>query len=108
MKPATQTIKAIIEVTGANLKEGQYLEVALSAKSEENAFEVSRNLLVENNKLYVVKDSILDLVTVNLIFENQQTVVVKGLSDGTQILAKPIPGAHAGMLVKIFTENKKQ
>ena len=108
VETSTQTIKAIIEVAGADLKEGQYLEVALSAKSEENAFEVSRNLLVENNKLYVVKDSILDLVNVNPIFENQQTVIVKGLSDGTQILAKPIPGAHAGMLVKIFTENKKQ
>jgi len=105
---STQTIKAIIEVSGGDLKEGQYLEVALSAKSEENAFEVSRNLLVENNKLYVVKDSVLDLVTVNPIFENRQTVVIKGLSDGTKILAKPIPGAHAGMLVKIFTENKKQ
>lgn len=105
---STQTIKAIIEVSGGDLKEGQYLEVALSAKSEENAFEVSRNLLVENNKLYVVKDSVLDLVTVNPIFENRQTVVIKGLSDGTKILAKPIPGAHAGMLVKVFTENKKQ
>ncbi|PKP14353.1 MAG: efflux transporter periplasmic adaptor subunit [Bacteroidetes bacterium HGW-Bacteroidetes-3] len=105
---STQTIKAVIEVSGADLKEGQYLEVALSAKSEENAFEVSRNLLVDKTQLYVVKDSVLDLVTVNPIFENQQTVVVKGLENGTQILAKPVPGAHIGMLVKIFKENKAQ
>lgn len=108
VETSTQTVKAIIEVSGTDLKEGQYLEVALSAKSEENAFEISRNLLVENTKLYVVKDSILDLVTVNPIFENQQTVVVKGLADGTQILTKPVPGAHVGMLVKVFKENKSQ
>lgn len=105
---ATQTIKAIIEVRGADLKEGQYLEAALSARSEENAYEVTRNLLVNETKLFVIKDSVLDLVTVNPVFENQQTVVVKGLQNGTQILAKPVPGAHSGMLVKVFNENKKQ
>lgn len=108
VETSTQTIKAIIEVAGADLKEGQYLEVALSAKSEENSFEVSRNLLVSKTQLFVVKDSVLDIVTINTIFENQQTVVVKGLADGTQILAKPVPGAHVGMLVKVFKENNKQ
>lgn len=102
---ATQTIKAFIQVKGDDLKEGQYLEVALQAKSEENAFEVSRNLLMDNSKLYVVKDSILDIITVVPVFENKNTVVVKGLTNGTQLVSKPIPGAYAGMLVKVFTEN---
>lgn len=105
---STQTIDAIIEVSGTDLKEGQYLEVALQAISEENAYEVSRNLLVDNTKLYVVKDSILDLVTVQPVFENKTTVVVKGLVDGTLILSKPVPGAHIGMLIKLFNENKAQ
>ena len=103
---STQTIKAYIQVKGKELKDGQYLEVALQAKSEENAFEVSRNLLIDNSKLYVVKDSILDIVEINLVFENEKTVVVKGLTNGTQLLAKAVPGAYAGMLVKVFTENK--
>jgi hypothetical protein len=34
-------------------------------------------------------------------------VVVKGLANGTQLLAKPVPGAYAGMLVKVYTENNK-
>lgn len=104
----TQTINAFIEVRGKDLKEGQYLEVFLQAKSENNAFEVARNLLIENSKLYIVKDSILNLVTINPVFENKNTVVIKGLKNGTQLLSKPIPGAHSGMLVKIATENKKQ
>jgi len=104
----TQTIKAFIQVSGKNLKEGQYLSIELQAKAEENAFEVSRNLLVDNSKLYIIKDSILDLVNVNTVFENQNTVVVKGLKDGTVLLSKPVPGSHKGMLVKISTENKKQ
>lgn len=105
---STQTIKAFIQVSGKDLKEGQYVEVALQAKSEENAFEVSRNLLVENSKLYIVKDSILDLIDVNPVFENKNTVIIKGLANGTILLSKPVPGSHTGMLVKVSTENKKQ
>ena len=105
---ATQTIKAFIEVRAKDLKEGQYVEVALQTTPEENAFEVARNLLIDNSKLYVVKDSVLDLVDVNLIFENKNTVVVKGLENGTKVISKPIPGAHVGMLVKIFNANKPQ
>jgi len=101
---ATQTIKAFIEIKGVDLKEGQYLEVVLEAKSEENAFEVSRKLLVDNSKLYTVKDTVLDLIDVNVVFENKNSVVVKGLEDGTQLLSKLVPGAHAGMLVKIYNE----
>lgn len=105
---STQTIKAFIQVSGKNLKEGQYLEVVLQAKAEENAFEVSRSLLIDNSKLYIIKDSILDLVDVNLIFENKNTIVVKGLANGTVLLSKSVPGSHVGMLVKVLTKNKKQ
>jgi len=101
---ATQTIKAFIQVSGNDLKEGQYLEVLLQAKSEDNAYEVSRKLLIDNSKLYVVKDTVLDLIDVNVVFENKNSVVVKELEEGTQLLSKLVPGAHAGMLVKIYKE----
>lgn len=102
---STQTIKAFIEVKAKDLKEGQYVEVELQAKSEENAFQVARNLLIENSKVYIVKDSILDLITIKPVFENKNSVIIKGLEDGTLLLSKPVPGAHAGMLVKVLTEN---
>jgi len=62
---ASQTIKAFIDVADADLREGMYLEATLDAKAEVDAIEISRNLLIENNKLFVVRDSILDLVEVN-------------------------------------------
>jgi len=105
---STQTIKAFIQVSGKDLKEGQYVEVALQAKAEDNAYEVSRSLLIENSKLYIIKDSVLDLVTVNPVFESKKTVVVKGLANGTVLLSKSVPGSYAGMLVKVSTQNKKQ
>jgi multidrug efflux pump subunit AcrA (membrane-fusion protein) len=103
----TQTIKVFIEVKGKALKEGQYLEINLQAKTEQNAFEIPRNLLVDETKMYVVKDSILELIDIHPLFENKNSIVIRGLDDNTFYLSKPVPGAYSGMRVKIFNNNNK-
>lgn len=103
---STQSIKVFIQVQGSNLKEGQYLEIDLEAKAQENAFVVQRSLLLDNSKLFIVKDSKLELITVNSVFENLNTMVVTGIPNGTQLLSKVVPGAHQGMLVKVYNETK--
>lgn len=100
----TQTVMAFIEVRADDLKEGQYLEVNLTARSEKNAFEIPRNLLVNNTKLFIVNDSVLNLIDVNTVYEGKNTVIIKGLANGTKILAKQVSGAHNGMSVEIANE----
>ena len=99
---ATQTIKAFIEVRDSNLREGMYLEASLYANEEANAIEVDRNLLMENNQIFVVRDSILDLIDVNPVYFSDKKVVLKEIPDGTTILSKPVMGAYTGMLVKQY------
>lgn len=99
---ASQTIKAFIEVKDENLREGMYLEANLNAKSETDAIEVDRGLLLENDKIFVVRDSILDLIDVKPVYFSDKKVVLKEVPDGTTIISKPVVGAYAGMLVKIF------
>ena len=101
---ATQTVKAYLQVKGEQLREGMYLTADLETKSIENAIEISRKLLVNDIKLFTVKDSILNLVTINPVYFNDNTVIVQGLENGTNILSKPLPGAYNGMLVKIINE----
>ncbi|NVK53376.1 MAG: HlyD family efflux transporter periplasmic adaptor subunit [Flavobacteriaceae bacterium] len=96
----SQTIKVYIEVAHADLKEGMYLEANLKAKSESNAFVISRKLLLNNSSVYTVKDTILQLTNVRPVFFNATTVVVKGLPENTRIITQPLPGAFAGMVVK--------
>jgi multidrug efflux pump subunit AcrA (membrane-fusion protein) len=103
--PASQTIPTFIQIRGKGLKEGMYLEADITAKEEQNTYELNRKLLVENNKVFIVKDTILELVQVEPIYYKESTAVVKGLADGMQILAKPIPSAYAGMKVKIFSDD---
>ena len=102
----SQTITVFIEVSGDNLKEGQYLEANLEAKEETDAIEINRSLLLENNQIFVVRDSILDLIDVNPVYFTDKKVVLKNVPNGVVIVAKPISGAYAGMLVKVFEEKE--
>ena len=97
---ATQTVKVFVEVKGDNLKEGMYLEAQLQAKDVPNAIKISRKLLVNNSEIFIVRDSILDLIEVDPVYFSPTDMVIKDVPDATQILSKPLPGAYAGMLVK--------
>ena len=100
----SQTVQLFIEVKGKNLREGMYLGANVPVKTAVDAIEVNRKLLIENKFVYVVKDSVLDLVKINTVHFNENTVVVKGLKNDMQLVSKPITGAYAGMPVKIFSE----
>jgi len=102
----SQTINAYIEVVDTDLREGVYLEALLKVKDETNAISISRSLLQPNGQLFTIKDSLLEMITVNPVYFSEKEVVVKGIPDGTTIVSKPVPGAYAGMLVKIYQENK--
>ena len=102
--PSSQTIPVFVDVKGNGLKEGMYLEADLTGKEEQNVFEINRKLLIGDDKLFVVQDTLLDLVEIDPIYFKEETVLVRGLSDGTKLLAYNIPGAHVGMIVEEIFE----
>ncbi len=109
----TQTLSVFIEVKNKNLKEGMYLEANLNAKKITNSIEVSRSLLLDKNQVFIVRDSILDIINVEPVYFSDTKVVLKEVPNGTLILSKPLPGAYIGMSVNpidtsIKTSNSKQ
>ncbi|QDO93450.1 HlyD family efflux transporter periplasmic adaptor subunit [Formosa sediminum] len=102
--PNTQTIQVYIEVKHDNLKEGMYLEANVDARDEENAIQIDRNLLLETKEIFVVRDSVLDVIPVKPIHFSDTKVVLKDVPDGSVIVSRPIQGGYAGMLVKVFNE----
>ncbi|WP_054851876.1 efflux RND transporter periplasmic adaptor subunit [Olleya sp. ITB9] len=102
----TQTITAFIEVTDDDLKEGMYLEANLNAKSIDNAIEINRNLLTDNQEIFVIKDSILDVIPAKPVHFSDTKVVLQDVPNGTVILKRQVPGAYSGMIVKPFVETK--
>lgn len=103
----SQTIRAFIEVRNADLKEGMYLQANLNTKEEAEAIEIDRGLLLEGDKIFVVRDSILDMIDVEPVFFSDKKVVLKEVPNGTTILSKPVIGAYAGMLVKVLKDMAK-
>lgn len=103
----TQTINAYIEVKDKALKEGMYLEANLNAQAETDAVEVNRSLVLDNNQVFVVKDTILDLINVKPVYFSDTKAILKGIPNGTLLLSKPVPGSYAGMAVKIYGTNNK-
>ncbi|MFS4468528.1 efflux RND transporter periplasmic adaptor subunit [Maribacter sp. 2210JD10-5] len=99
---ATQSVKAYIEVKDKSLKEGMYLEAYLDAREEQNAIEIDRNLLMEGHKIFIVKDSVLDMIDVSPVYFSNKRVVLKNVPNGTTIMSKPLIGAYSGMAVKIY------
>ncbi|MFT5168551.1 MAG: membrane fusion protein (multidrug efflux system), partial [Saprospiraceae bacterium] len=77
VNPASQTIQVFIQVSGKDLREGMYLEAEVTAKEEKDTYEVNRKLLFDEDKLYVLRDSVLDIVQVNPVYFKEKTVVVK-------------------------------
>lgn len=103
----SQTVSVYIELRDQELREGMYLEASLKAKPVDNAYEVKRNLVVDDTKLYVLQDSILTLKTIQALHFTENTVVVQGLENGDKVLAKPVPGAYDGMVVKTQLPKKQ-
>ncbi len=102
VNPSMQTVNVFIQVSGEGLKEGMYLEAWMEGHDKTNAYEVERNLLVDEDHLYIVEDNALTLVNIEPVHFNQKTVIVKGLENGSQLVSKAVPGAYAGMKVELF------
>ena len=99
---ASQTIKVFIALSGRGLKEGMFLEAQIDIQNFENAVELDRNLLINNQSIFVVSDTVLNLRDVDPVFFDKETVIVQNIPDGAKILSKAIPGAFDGMRVEIL------
>jgi len=102
---ATQTVQVFIMVSGEGLKEGMYLEAIIDGKEKQNAYEINRSLLVDESKIYIVKDSALQLVQIEPLHFGKKSVIIRGLKDGDTIISKNVPGAYDGLKVKINNAN---
>ncbi|MDB4835356.1 HlyD family efflux transporter periplasmic adaptor subunit [Cyclobacteriaceae bacterium] len=101
---STQTINVYIKIIGNDVKEGMYLKGNIGGYKITNAFAIPRLLLQPGNKIFVVQDNQLIHQEVDVIKVNNDQVIIKGLNNGTQIIAKPLARAIEGTKVEIIKE----
>ncbi len=105
VEPTTQTIKVFIEVSGKDLREGMYLNANIKGKTVQNAYVISRDLLIDNHQIFIIKDSALTLQEVEPVYASGNSVIVKGITDGTEAMAENITGAYNGLKVTPYMED---
>lgn len=98
---SSQSLLLYIQVQGATLKEGMFLNASIKAKPIKNAIEIPRKLLFEGNKLYMLQhDSLLKIATVEVVRFNRDKAVVVGIPEQTTLLGQLVPGSYENMVVK--------
>ncbi len=102
IEQSTQTVAVVVEVNGKKLKDGQYLKAKIAGDIVSDVVNIAGNLLVENDHVYVVKDSLLELQRVTPLNYVGDSVMVKGLEKGTLLVKETIVNAYPGLKVTII------
>lgn len=99
--PATQSIGIFIRLQGQDLQDGEYLRGDLSGRALPAAMQIERKLLIDENSLYQIVDSTLQVLQVNILHRDPQTVIIAAPDSSLRIPAAKIPGAYPGMKVRL-------
>jgi len=84
--PSTQQVKIYSTIKDASAKSGIYLEGKIDAQKFEEAIQIPVASLVNDNKVYSVKDSVAHLQDVRVEFKNNETAIITGLKDNTTLI----------------------
>jgi multidrug efflux pump subunit AcrA (membrane-fusion protein) len=98
---ASQTVQAFVQITSKELNEGEYLEAQIEAQEMKGVMEIPRNLIIDQNHVFLVEDGKIKKEMVSIIHSNENNVVVKGLKDGAKLITILVPGGYDGMSVTI-------
>jgi membrane fusion protein, multidrug efflux system len=98
---ASQTIQLFVEVRSSDLNEGEYLEADINAQIVTDVFELNRSLIVDENYVFLVKDSLLVKQQVSIVHANENSLIVRGLKDSSELISVPVPGGYEGMKVAV-------
>jgi multidrug efflux pump subunit AcrA (membrane-fusion protein) len=95
----SQSALAIVELRGKDLREGMFLNADITTTKLKNVAEISRNLLIDDKFVFIVKDSLLRKQAIDVMHVADKTVFVKGLEQGMWLLNNSVSGAYDGMKV---------
>lgn len=97
--PSTQAVAVYLSVKGKDLMEGMYLEASIGTRSFSDAVEIPKEVLTNENQVYTIHDSVVKLKDVEPLEFRQNSVIVRGLSHGEEVITdqilSPILGTKA-------------
>ncbi len=104
--PVTQNLPIYISVSGKSLRDGMYLKGELSAKAINNVIPIDKDLIVDQEYVYIVQDSILKKKKITMVKRDNDQAYIKGLNIEDQVVMGTLTGLYEGQKVNI--SEKKQ
>lgn len=98
--PNTQTVFVYLNVSGPNLREGMYLKGQIAGQLIEDALEIPRDLIVDQNSVFLIgKDSTLMVQPIEVMSMTEEKAIIRGLENGSILLGQSFAGAYNGQKV---------
>ena len=94
---STQAVNVFFLARGAGLKEGMYLEAHLKLKAFDDAVQIPTSLITRSNQVFILKDSLIQLKSVEPLAYNSSSVIVKGLQAGDLLINEKIKSTLQGI-----------
>lgn len=100
----TQTVPVFIEITDADISvyNGMYLDASISCDGIEQVVELPRKAVFNKNEVYVVKDGKLSILKLDVKTFLKESVLARGISNGTMIVMEPLINAKEGLEVEVL------
>jgi membrane fusion protein, multidrug efflux system len=102
--PATQAVPVFVRVEGPDLREGMFLTGQIKAETFERVEVVPREVLIDENRVFVIREGRATLQPVEVLHRTDTEAVVRGLQDGEQVIEERRTGAFEGTQVEPLTQ----
>lgn len=72
------------------LYDGSYVTCFIKGAQNQTSFEIPRNSLVDDNQVYLLKDSLAQLTEVNVLYKTDKTALINGPEKGRLVITEPL------------------
>jgi len=104
--PLTQQVKIFASVKSPDAKSGIYLEGRIAAETFQNAISVPVEAIVDEQYVYMVRDSTAELQPVKILHKTSETAVIEGIGKPGRLITDKHNEAFAGTKVTVADMKK--
>ncbi len=92
----TQSIPVYVNVSGRGLRDGMYLKGELKGSQIRSVASLPREAIVNQNLIYVLKDSIITQKEVEVVLRNDDKVHVRGVESNDEVVVRGVNSLSPG------------
>lgn len=97
----TQSVDVFVAIQPGRQKiyDGQFIQAAIPARIIKDGMLIPRNVLYDGNEVFVVEDTLLKVKKVNVHRLTEESAIISGLEDSSDLIIEPLVNAHNNLVV---------